>query len=117
MLVSYTDTPTAKTAGVVSLHVHGSIAPYSTALWDSACKLSGTGPVHPWAYLGHTHQYGRLVTAWRVRPSLQGDYINATWDLVGGNNPALPQSFLMVDKNIVINPGDKKTKTLSAWVG
>ena len=72
VLVEYQDQPTEYSAGIVSLHVHGEIPGFSEEkdhdqdhiLWDSACRLLGSAPVQPWAYLGHTHRLGRLVSGY-----------------------------------------------------
>ena len=68
VLVSYQSQPTPYSAGIVSLHVHGVVpGGQEPAMWDSACRLLGSTPVQPWAYLGHTHKLGHLVTG-ETRP-------------------------------------------------
>ena len=62
----------------------------ATVLWDSACRLLGTAAVQPWAFLGHTHRLGRLVTGWRVAGAGGGDM---AWAGLGSTDPTLPQSF------------------------
>ena len=75
----------------------------ATVLWDSACRLLGTAAVQPWAFLGHTHRLGRLVTGWRVAGAGGGDM---AWAGLGSTDPTLPQSFRPVSKykfNIIQN--------------
>ena len=67
----------------------------ATVLWDSACRLLGTAAVQPWAFLGHTHRLGRLVTGWRVAGAGGGDM---AWAGLGSTDPTLPQSFRPVSK-------------------
>ena len=67
VLVEYQEQPTEYSAGIVSLHVHGEVPGHTDddgdhVLWDSACRLLGSTPVQPWAYLGHTHRLGRRVS-------------------------------------------------------
>ena len=46
----------------------------------------------------HTHFYGRVVSAWRVRRNLGG---TDEWTLLGKRHPlAEPQSFYPIIKNI-----------------
>lgn len=99
VVVEYQDTPTPYSAGIVSLHVHGVVPAGDTAQWDSACRLLGIAAVQPWAYLGHTHHHGRLVTGWRVAEDM-------TWSSLGRADPRHPQRFNSVTSHDLLYPGD-----------
>ena len=78
--MDYQTQPTSYSAGIVSLHVHGVVPSDDMAMWDSACRLVGQVPIQPWAYLGHTHKLGRLVTGWTVSDRME-------WTLLGESDP------------------------------
>ena len=99
VVVEYQTEQTDLSAGIVSLHVHGSLPANSVSHWDSACRLLGTAPVQPWASLGHTHHHGRLVTGWTVSD-------NMDWTLLASTDPRQPQSFQPVRSGSTLYPGD-----------
>ena len=99
VIVDYQDTPTGYSAGIVSLHVHGKVPAGELVYWDSACRLLGSTPIQPWAFLGHTHHLGQLVTGWQVSD-------NMTWTNLGLSNPQLAQSFYPVTTERILVPGD-----------
>ncbi len=68
--VEYQEAPTTHSAGVLSLHVHGTVPAGETAYWDSGCRMVGSVGVQPWGFLGHTHRLGHLVTGWKVNVTL-----------------------------------------------
>jgi hypothetical protein len=63
---------------MLSLHVHGVIAPRSRAVWDVACRMNAT--LKPFAFLTHTHQWGKWVSGWAVKD-------NSKWTRIGARNP------------------------------
>jgi len=99
VIVDYQAAPTDFSAGIVSLHVHGKIPAGSLAYWDSACRLLGSTPIQPWAFLGHTHHLGQLVTGWQVSE-------NMTWTGLGISNPQQPQRFNPIANEMILVPGD-----------
>ena len=99
VIVDYQAAPTDYSAGIVSLHVHGKIPAGGIAYWDSACRLLGSTAIQPWAFLGHTHHLGKLVTGWYVSE-------NQTWTGLGKSNPQMPQRFDPIMNERILVPGD-----------
>ena len=97
VIVDYQATPTDYSAGIVSLHVHGKIPAGGIAYWDSACRLLGSAPIQPWAFLGHTHHLGQLLTGWYVSE-------NQTWTGLGKSNPKKPQKFNPIMNERILVP-------------
>ena len=100
VVLQYTDVPQRKRAGVYFLGTNGMIPAKTTTYMESACKLNTDLEIHPFAFRTHTHALGRVVSGWKVSPSME-------WSLIGKKDPQLPQMFYPVeDPNMVIRRGD-----------
>jgi len=98
VMIEYQEEATPLSAGLLSLHVHGTVLDSGFTYWDSACRLLGSVPIQPFAGLGHTHHQGRLVTGWAVTDSME-------WVSLSSADPRKPQAFRQVLRNEELEPG------------
>ncbi len=76
--------------------------------------------LHPFAFRVHTHRLGKVVSGWKVRNK-------SDWQLLGRENPQLPQMFYPVqaEEGTTITKGEmvaarctmKNHKDHAVWVG
>jgi len=100
VVLSYTNRPQAKRAGVYFVGTGGMIAPRTTTYMEAACKLNTDLTIHPFAFRTHTHALGRVVSGWKVDPDMQ-------WSLIGKEDPQKPQMFYPVkDQSMTLTRGD-----------
>ena len=67
VVLSYTDQPQRKRAGVYFVGTNGMIPARTTTYMEAACTIAPPRPLHPFAFRVHTHALGRVVSGWRVR--------------------------------------------------
>uniref|UniRef100_A0A1I7S7E0 Peptidylglycine monooxygenase n=2 Tax=Bursaphelenchus xylophilus TaxID=6326 RepID=A0A1I7S7E0_BURXY len=93
------DTRPANLAAVY-LFVSGEAIPprRDVALNNISCTYDGDAELTPFAFRTHTHQMGRVVSAYFKR--------SGQWTQIGKRNPQWPQLFQKIDKKIVIKKGD-----------
>ena len=100
VVLSYTDQPQRKRAGVYFVGTGGIIAPSTTTYMEAACSLNTNLDIHPFAFRTHTHALGRVVSGWKVTRNME-------WSLIGKADPQLPQMFYPVeDKEMILRKGD-----------
>ena len=100
----YTRTPQPKIAGMLSLHVNTRVPAMSRSFQEAACRIEENKPIHPFAYLVHTHHHGQVVSFWKVRRNLVG---TDEWTLLGKRDPVLErQSFYPIEDSGRIYYGD-----------
>ncbi|KAK2172260.1 hypothetical protein NP493_977g01004 [Ridgeia piscesae] len=64
---------------------------------DVSCPYTGAD-IHPFAFRVHAHTLGRVISGYVSH--------NNTWQLIGKGNPAWPQAFYPVEKNITVKNDD-----------
>jgi len=100
VVLKYTNEPQPRSAGVYFVGTRGMIPAKSTTNMEAACEIKENKELHPFAFRTHTHALGRVVSGWKVSPSMD-------WSLIGKKDPQLPQMFYPVeDKSMVIRKGD-----------
>ena len=100
VVLTYTDRPQRKRAGVYFLGTNGMIAPKTTTYMEAACKLNTKLTLHPFAFRTHTHALGRVVSGWKVTEAME-------WSLIGKEDPQKPQMFYPVsDSSMTVTGGD-----------
>lgn len=100
VIMTYTDRPQPKRAGVYFLGTSGMIPPKQTTYMETSCQLETDLTLHPFAFRTHTHALGRVVSGWKVSPNME-------WTLLGKKDPQKPQMFYPVeDTSITIKSGD-----------
>merc|ERR1711963_934421 len=67
VLISFTDQPQKKTAGIKSMHAGGIIGPRNTTILETSCPLAGRQSLYPLMFLVHTHSHGTWASLW-TRP-------------------------------------------------
>lgn len=92
-----------KLAGVLLLGTSGSIPPMKTEKMETACQIKEKKTIYPFAYRTHTHNLGKVVSGWTVRPDENG---NDEWKLLGKRDPLTPQMFYPVENFDPIKEGD-----------
>lgn len=89
-----------KRAGVYLLGTGGMISKKSTEKFETACTVKEDMTLIPFAFRTHTHQLGKLVTGYVIKP-------DGSWHNIGKHNPQEPQMFYPVkDKSLTVNKGD-----------
>ena len=100
VVLTYTDRPQRKRAGVYFIGTNGMIAPKTTTYMEAACKLNTKLTIHPFAFRTHTHALGRVVSGWKVSEDME-------WSLIGKEDPQKPQMFYPVsDSSMTVTGGD-----------
>lgn len=99
VILTTTDKPRAKTAGVYLVAANGKISPNSVTYMEAACKFQEPVTLHPFAFRVHTHKLGKVVSGYRVR--------EGKWTEIGRRSPQKPQMFYPVkDSTLDIRRGD-----------
>jgi len=100
VVLSYTDQPQPKQAGVYFLGTNGMIPARSTTYMEAACTINTDLTIHPFAFRTHTHALGRVVSGWKVTKDME-------WSLIGKEDPQKPQMFYPVeDAEMTLSGGD-----------
>lgn len=86
-------------ASVILLGTAGIIPPQSTEYMETACILKENKTIHPFAYRTHTHELGKVVSGYLVKP-------NGQWIELGKRDPLTPQMFYPVHNNVTAEQGD-----------
>ena len=76
VVLSYTDQPQRKRAGVYFVGTNGMIPARTTTYMEAACRLATSLTIHPFAFRTHTHALGRVVSGWKVTEDME-------WSLIG----------------------------------
>ena len=76
VVLSYTDQPQRKRAGVYFVGTNGMIPARTTTYMEAACRLTTSLTIHPFAFRTHTHALGRVVSGWKVTEDME-------WSLIG----------------------------------
>uniref|UniRef100_A0A915Q3W7 Peptidylglycine monooxygenase n=1 Tax=Setaria digitata TaxID=48799 RepID=A0A915Q3W7_9BILA len=89
----------------VILFVSGaSIQPgFSHFQTNVSCLYSSDTPIHPFAFRTHTHNMGRIVSAFYKHSD--------KWTMIGKRNPQWPQLFQPIEANLTISNGDLMAAT------
>ncbi|XP_076335222.1 peptidylglycine alpha-hydroxylating monooxygenase-like isoform X2 [Tachypleus tridentatus] len=88
-----------KRAGVLLLGTDGRIPAHKEEHMETECMIQDQIEIHPFAFRTHTHQLGKLVAGYVVKP-------NGQWLLIGKHDPLKPQMFYPVQNNLTILQGD-----------
>ena len=100
VILTYTDRPQPKRAGVYFVGTGGMIPARTTTYMEAACKLNTNLVIHPFAFRTHTHALGRVVSGWKVTQDME-------WSLIGKKDPQLPQMFYPIsDTSMTLTGGD-----------
>ncbi|BES91242.1 Copper type II ascorbate-dependent monooxygenase, C-terminal domain [Nesidiocoris tenuis] len=102
IILHYTERPLSKLAGVLLLGTGGILKPSSEVHMETACVITEDKELHPFAFRTHTHQYGQVVSGYRVR----NDSGEMEWTLLGKRNPQDPQMFYPTVTDTIIRRGD-----------
>lgn len=92
-----------KLAGVLLMGTAGMIPPMSTEHMETACEIRENKTIQPFAYRTHTHNLGKIVAGYRVRPDVRGVQ---HWTQLGKRNPLTPQMFYPIESKDPIVHGD-----------
>lgn len=98
VVLTYTDSPMRKRAGVYFVGTGGVIPSKRTTYMESSCQLNTDQTIHPFAFRTHTHALGRVVSGWKVSPDME-------WNLIGKKDPQLPQMFYPVENSTMTLTG------------
>ena len=80
VVLSYTNIPQPKRAGVYYLATGGVIEPRSTTHMETACKLNTSLTIHPFAFRTQTHAfYCKLINVSVVRPFVRSSVRNGSF--------------------------------------
>ena len=101
VLISFTDQPQKKTAGIKSLHAGGIIGPRNTTILETSCPLAGRQSLYPLMFLVHTHSHGTWASLW-TRPGPLHDQ----WKLLGEAEPYHDQQWRPVDSQLRLDQDD-----------
>uniref|UniRef100_A0A1B0GC47 peptidylglycine monooxygenase n=1 Tax=Glossina morsitans morsitans TaxID=37546 RepID=A0A1B0GC47_GLOMM len=103
VFLHYTEKPLTKLAGVLLMGTAGMIPPMSTEHMETACEIRENKTIQPFAYRTHTHNLGKIVAGYRVRPDVRGVQ---HWTQLGKRNPLTPQMFYPIESKDPIVRGD-----------
>lgn len=111
LILTTTNIPTSKTAGVMLLLSQGRIRAQSEEVFQISCLIEEDLVLHPLAFRTHAHKLGLVISGYRVRGT--GD--DQEWTELGRRSPLLPQMFYPIEKNLTIEQGDRLTATCSMY--
>ena len=118
VVLSYTDQPQRKRAGVYFVGTNGMIPARTTTYMEAACRLATSLTIHPFAFRTHTHALGRVVSGWKVTEDMEWSLIGKQLSLhlsistsiciyAGKEDPQKPQMFYPVeDSAMTLTGGD-----------
>ncbi|GAB1605137.1 probable peptidylglycine alpha-hydroxylating monooxygenase 1 [Argonauta hians] len=99
VVLSVTDQPMRRRAGVYLLGTAGVLPRRSTIYMETACLYNEKINLHPFSYRTHTHTHGKVVSGYLIH--------NGQWKEIGRKNPQLPQMFYnTTHSDLVIKRGD-----------
>lgn len=94
-----TRTKQPKRAGVFLMGTGGVIPAHSTVYMETACAYNEPMELHPFAFRGHAHAHGEVVSGYVVH--------EGKWKEIGRVSPQKPQMFYNVTHpGTVVQPGD-----------
>lgn len=99
VVMTVTDQPQPKRAGVYLMGTDGEIPPHSTTYMETACSYNEPVVMHPFAYRTHAHTHGRVNAGYRIR--------DGNWLEIGRMSPQKPQMFYNVtNPGMTVEEGD-----------
>lgn len=99
VVLSTTDQPQPKRAGVYLMGTDGEIPAHSTTYMETACSYNEPVVMHPFAYRTHAHTHGRVNAGYRIR--------DGKWLEIGRMSPQKPQMFYNVtNPGMTVQQGD-----------
>jgi len=105
VVLHYTETPQAQTAGVILMGTGGMAPAHSTTFFETACTVEDAREIHPFAFRTHTHSLGQVVSGWKVSNATKPNEME--WDMIGKKSPKEPQMFYPIaDPELTFTKGD-----------
>ncbi|KAL4228224.1 hypothetical protein ACF0H5_013657 [Mactra antiquata] len=99
IVLSMTNVPQARRAGVYLLGTSGYIPSKTTTYMETMCTFDNDFNVHPFAFRTHAHMLGQVTSGYRIR--------DGQWTEIGRKSPQLPQMFYnATTPGLVIQKGD-----------
>jgi len=94
-----TRTKQPKRAGVYLMGTGGEIPAHTTVYMETACSYNEPFELHPFAFRGHAHRHGQVVSGYVVH--------EGQWKEIGRVSPQKPQMFYNVTHpGMEVQPGD-----------
>lgn len=99
VVLTTTEQPQPKRAGVYLMGTDGVIPAHSTTYMETACSYNEPVVMHPFAYRTHAHTHGRVNAGYRIR--------DGKWMEIGRMSPQKPQMFYNVTHpGMTVQQGD-----------